>query len=146
MQINTDAQIEQKVQYQNDLDQKEQINYFKENLQSKLRSQFGDEILNQINFQKDLSDNTSFTNSDLQTLQEKVSGLKDLSNNLKTIVNTYNNNYFSNSDQYPSQSLLSESKEQLQEEEKYSKFITQAQWDQIKGDFNLWIKQVSNFF
>ncbi|AKB11028.1 hypothetical protein [Mycoplasmopsis synoviae] len=146
MQINTDAQIEQKAQYQNDLDQKEQINYFKENLQSKLRSQFGDEILNQINFQKDLSDNTSFTNSDLQTLQEKVSGLKDLSNNLKTIINTYNNNYFSNSDQYPSQSLLSESKEQLQEEEKYSKFITQAQWDQIKGDFNLWIKQVSNFF
>ncbi|SYV92892.1 Uncharacterised protein, partial [Mycoplasmopsis synoviae] len=128
MQINTDAQIEQKAQYQNDLDQKEQINYFKENLQSKLRSQFGDEILNQINFQKDLSDNTSFTNSDLQTLQEKVSGLKDLSNNLKTIINTYNNNYFSNSDQYPSQSLLSESKEQLQEEEKYSKFITQAQW------------------
>lgn len=54
MQINTDAQIEQKVQYQNDLDQKEQINYFKENLQSKLRSQFGDEILNQINFQKRL--------------------------------------------------------------------------------------------
>lgn len=146
MQINIDAQIEQKAQYQNDLDQKEQINYFKENLQSKLRSQFGDEILNQINFQKDLSDNTSFTNSDLQTLQEKVSGLKDLSNNLKTIINTYNNNYFSNSDQYPSQSLLSESKEQLQEEEKYSKFITQAQWDQIKGDFNLWIKQVSNFF
>ncbi|UBX97948.1 hypothetical protein [Mycoplasmopsis synoviae] len=146
MQINTDAQIEQKVQYQNDLDQKEQINYFKENLQSKLRSQFGDEILNQINFQKYLSDNTSFTNSDLQTLQEKVSGLKDLSNNLKTIINTYNNNYYSNSDQYPSQSLLSESKEQLQEEEKYSKFITQAQWDQIKGDFNLWIKQVSNFF
>lgn len=93
-----------------------------------------------------MSDNTSFTNSDLQTLQEKVSGLKDLSNNLKTIINTYNNNYFSNSDQYPSQSLLSESKEQLQEEEKYSKFITQAQWDQIKGDFNLWIKQVSNFF
>lgn len=127
MQINTDAQIEQKVQYQNDLDQKEQINYFKENLQSKLRSQFGDEILNQINFQKYLSDNTSFTNSDLQTLQEKVSGLKDLSNNLKTIINTYNNNYYSNSDQYPSQSLLSESKEQLQEEEKYSKFITQAQ-------------------
>lgn len=68
MQINTDAQIEQKAQYQNDLDQKEQVNYFKENLQSKLRSQFGDEILNQINFQKDLSDNTSFTNSDLQTL------------------------------------------------------------------------------
>lgn len=145
MQINTDAQIEQKAQYQNDLDQKEQVNYFKENLQSKLRSQFGDEILNQINFQKDLSDNTSFTNSDLQTLQEKVSVLKDLSNNLKTIVNTYNNNYYSNSDQYPSQSLLSESKEQLQEEEKYSKFIIQAQWDEIKGDFNLWIKQVSNF-